>query len=78
MYRPVITAAKEKMEKTKEFYQKDMLALRAGRANPQILDKIMVDYYGTPTPLKQMGNIPRRFPWWKGDPEERSGHEPLQ
>ncbi|MBQ4640580.1 MAG: ribosome recycling factor [Clostridia bacterium] len=57
MYRAVITAAKEKMEKTKEFYQKDMLSLRAGRANPQILDKIMVDYYGSTTPLKQMGNI---------------------
>lgn len=57
MYRPVIAAAKEKMEKTKEFYQRDMLSLRAGRANPQILDRIMVDYYGTPTPLKQMGNI---------------------
>ena len=57
MYRAVITVAKEKMEKTKEFYQKDMLSLRAGRANPQSLDKIMVDYYGTPTPLKQMGNI---------------------
>lgn len=57
MYRAVITVAKEKMEKTKEFYQKDMLSLRAGRANPQILDKIMVDYYGSSTPLKQMGNI---------------------
>lgn len=57
MYRPVIAAAKEKMEKTKEFYQHDMLSLRAGRANPQILDKIMVDYYGTATPLKQMANI---------------------
>ena len=57
MYRAVITVAKEKMEKTKEFYQKDMLSLRAGRANPQILDKIMVDYYGSATPLKQMGNI---------------------
>ena len=57
MYRAVITTAKEKMEKTKEFYQKDMLSLRAGRANPQILDKIMVDYYGSATPLKQMGNI---------------------
>ena len=57
MYRPVIAAAKEKMEKTKDFYQKDMLALRAGRANPQILDKIVVDYYGSATPLKQMGNI---------------------
>ena len=57
MYRPVIAATKEKMIKTKEFYQKDMLSLRAGRANPQILDRITVDYYGTPTPLKQMGNI---------------------
>ena len=57
MYRPVIANAKEKMEKTKEFFQKDMLSLRAGRANPQILDKIMVDYYGSATPLKQMGNI---------------------
>ena len=57
MYRPVIATSKEKMIKTKEFYQKDMLSLRAGRANPQILDRITVDYYGTPTPLKQMGNI---------------------
>lgn len=57
MYRAVIDNAKAKMEKTKEFYQKDMLSLRAGRANPQILDKIVVDYYGTSTPLKQMGNI---------------------
>ena len=57
MYRKVIDTAKEKMVKTKEFYQKDMLSLRAGRANPQILDRIVVDYYGTATPLKQMGNI---------------------
>lgn len=57
MYRPVITAAKEKMEKTRDFFQRDMLSLRAGRANPQILDRITVDYYGTATPLKQMGNI---------------------
>ena len=62
MYRAVIAATKEKMIKTKEFYQKDMLSLRAGRANPQILDKIMVDYYGSATPLKQMGNINRKNP----------------
>ena len=53
----VMNQAKEKMTKTQEFYKKDMLSLRAGRANPQILDRIMVDYYGTPTPLKQMGNV---------------------
>ena len=53
----VINGAKDKMEKTRDFYQRDMQSLRAGRANPQILDRITVDYYGTPTPLKQMGNI---------------------
>ena len=57
MYKKVIDTAKEKMIKTRDFYQKDMLSLRAGRANPQILDRIVVDYYGTATPLKQMGNI---------------------
>ena len=57
MYHAVIDNAKEKMIKTKDFYQRDMLSLRAGRANPQILDRIVVDYYGTATPLKQMGNI---------------------
>ncbi len=57
MTQKVIDAAKEKMEKTREFYKKDMLSLRAGRANPQILDRITVDYYGTQTPLKQMGNV---------------------
>lgn len=57
MYREVISSAKDKMNKTVEFFKKDMLSLRAGRANPQILDRISVDYYGTTTPLKQMGNI---------------------
>ena len=53
----IMSQAKEKMTKTKEYFQKDMQSLRAGRANPQILDRIVVDYYGTATPLKQMGNI---------------------
>ena len=57
MYKKVIESAKEKMNKTVDFYKRDMMSLRAGRANPQILDRIMVDYYGTQTPLKQMGNI---------------------
>ena len=57
MYRAVIENAKEKMGKTRDFYQRDMLSLRAGRANPQALDRIMVDYYGSPTPINQMGNI---------------------
>ena len=57
MYKAVITTAKEKMNKTLAVIQKDLTTLRAGRANPQILDKITVDYYGTPTPLNQLGNI---------------------
>jgi len=57
MYKPVIATAKEKMNKTLHVIQKDLTTLRAGRANPQILDKITVDYYGSPTPLNQLGNI---------------------
>ena len=57
MYKPVIATAKEKMTKTLAILQKDLTTLRAGRANPQILDKISVDYYGTPTPINQLGNI---------------------
>ena len=49
--------AKTKMEKTKDVLRADLMAIRAGRANPQLLDRIMVDYYGTPTPLKNVANI---------------------
>ncbi len=49
--------AKAKMEKTISVFKKDLTHIRAGRANPQLLDGIMVDYYGTPTPLTQIGNI---------------------
>lgn len=57
MYQPVIENAKNKMEKTKEVYRQELAALRAGRANPKLLDRIMVDYYGVQTPLTQMANI---------------------
>ena len=57
MYQQVIDTAKDKMKKTASVYQKEMLSLRAGRANPQLLDRIKVDYYGTETPLTQMANI---------------------
>ncbi len=49
--------AKVKMEKTISVFKKDLMHIRAGRANPQLLDGILVDYYGTPTPLGQVGNI---------------------
>ena len=57
MLQDVINTAKEKMKKSCAVYERDMMSLRAGRANPQLLDRIMVDYYGTPTPINQIGNI---------------------
>ena len=57
MYRQVIDAAVEKMGKTNSVYQEELRSIRAGRANPQLLERITVDYYGVQTPLTQMGNI---------------------
>ena len=53
----ILNTAKEKMNKSTTVYQRDMQTLRAGRANPQLLDRITVDYYGTPTPINQVGNV---------------------
>ena len=47
----------EKMKKTLHALDVDYGTIRAGRANPHVLDRIMVEYYGTPTPLNQVGNI---------------------
>ena len=62
----------EKMKKTYDYLMTDFGAIRAGRANPHVLDKIKVNYYGTPTPIQQVGNItvpePRMLqiaPWEK-------------
>ena len=49
--------AKTKMEKTKDVLRSDLMAIRAGRANPQLLDRITVDYYGVPTPIPQIGTV---------------------
>ena len=57
MYRQVIDTAAEKMKKTTAVYQDDLRSIRAGRANPQLLERVVVDYYGVQTPLTQMGNI---------------------
>lgn len=46
-----------KMKKTLESLEKELSTVRAGRANPHILDKITVDYYGAPTPLQQVANV---------------------
>ncbi len=47
----------DKMKKAYDFLEADLATIRAGRANPHVLDKIRVDYYGTPTPIQQVGNI---------------------
>ncbi len=47
----------DKMKKTYEFMESDYGTIRAGRANPHVLDKIRVNYYGTPTPIQQVGNV---------------------
>lgn len=51
------TNAKAKMEKCMTSLERDFSAVRAGRANPAVLDKVMVDYYGVPTPINQMAAI---------------------
>lgn len=62
----------EKMSKTYQHLDFDYGTIRAGRANPHVLDRVKVDYYGTPTPIQQVGNItipePRMIqiaPWEK-------------
>ena len=62
----------EKMQKTIDHLTVEYQTIRAGRANPHVLDKVKVDYYGTPTPVQQVGNIsipePRMIqiqPWEK-------------
>lgn len=47
----------EKMKKTIGNLDGELSAIRAGRANPNVLNKIMVDYYGTPTPIQQVANV---------------------
>ena len=47
----------DKMKKAIDFLASDYATIRAGRANPHVLDKIRVDYYGTPTPIQQVGNV---------------------
>ena len=53
----VFAKTKEKMEKCLTSLERDYSAVRAGRANPAILDKVMVDYYGVPTPIIQMAAV---------------------
>ena len=47
----------ERIARSIEVLKSDLNTVRAGRANPALLDKVMVDYYGSPTPLKNLSNI---------------------
>ncbi|WP_143795402.1 ribosome-recycling factor, partial [Oenococcus oeni] len=48
---------KERMGKVSKAFQNELINIRAGRANPNILNKIQVEYYGTPTPLNQLASV---------------------
>ncbi|MCK9479179.1 MAG: ribosome recycling factor [Firmicutes bacterium] len=53
----MLSEFEQKMDKSIEAYADDIATIRAGRANPAVLDKITVEYYGTPTPIPQVGNV---------------------
>ena len=53
----ILDRSRERMNKTIEALKRELSGMKAGRANPQILDRIMVDYYGTPTPIQQIAAI---------------------
>jgi len=68
----IYTTHEDKMKKALDGLHKEMATIRAGRATPSILDKVMVDYYGTPSPISQVASIsvpePRMIviqPWEK-------------
>lgn len=53
----ILLEAEEKMEKAVEAFRKELSTIRTGRASVNVLDKITVDYYGTPTPINQMSSV---------------------
>lgn len=53
----VIAETKSRMERAVEFAKEDFATVRTGRANPQLFEKVMVDYYGSPTPLNQLASL---------------------
>jgi len=53
----ILSETESRMKKTVEYFRRDLNTLRAGRATPALVEKIMVDYYGTPTPINQLAGI---------------------
>lgn len=73
MINEVLTDAESRMAKAVDALQRDLATVRTGRATPTLLDRVVVDYYGAPTPINQMANVsvpePRLLviqPWDKG------------
>lgn len=57
MISEIIKDSEERMHKGVEALRREYASIRAGRANPSVLDKVMVEYYGTPTPINQLANV---------------------
>ncbi|MCB1748163.1 MAG: ribosome recycling factor [Gammaproteobacteria bacterium] len=57
MIKDILDDSRKRMSKSVESFRGDLARLRTGRAHPSLLDHIMVNYYGTPTPLNQVGNV---------------------
>ena len=57
MIDPILRDAESKMSKSVEHFSNELTTIRTGRANPALIDKVMVPYYGTPTPLKELAQI---------------------
>jgi ribosome recycling factor len=57
MVQQIINTAKEKMDKAVQAFTRELATIRAGRANPSLLEKVTVDYYGMPTPIIQLASI---------------------
>lgn len=73
MIKDVLQDAKERMDKTTDALQNDLRAIRTGRASPALVERVVVEYYGVPTPLNQLAGVtvpePRLLmirPWDKG------------
>ena len=57
MIQEILATASDKMQKAVESAKEDFATIRSGRANPALFQKLMVDYYGTPTALSSLGSI---------------------
>ena len=53
----ILLEHEERLEKSLSVFKSELLMIRVGRANPHVLDKVLVDYYGSPTPINQVANI---------------------